>query len=243
MSDLYQYKAMILLESKEYEKLYEFLKKEEKTIMDRTFYKETLCHCCVELNKMHEASQILKTLIKINVNNLKYHLLLFKMLNIKSKLFNERKEEEEKEIKEEKEVKEIEDGEKKETEEKEEASSGNPGNEEENNEEASSEAAQGEGRADTEASSDSSDRRDTTGAEANEIITQEENYVIFTIEPGENSSSVTKKLQTAGLIESVEEYNKYLSENDYTRKLKSGSHKIPIGASGEQIAKILCRLD
>ena len=130
-----------------------------------------------------------------------------------------------------------------ETEEKEEASSGNPGNEEENNEEASSEAAQGEGRADTEASSDSSDRRDTTGAEANEIITQEENYVIFTIEPGENSSSVTKKLQTAGLIESVEEYNKYLSENDYTRKLKSGSHKIPIGASGEQIAKILCRLD
>lgn len=130
-----------------------------------------------------------------------------------------------------------------ETEEKEEASSGNPGNEEENDEEASSEAAQGEGRADTEASSDSSDRRDTTGAEANEIITQEENYVIFTIEPGENSSSVTKKLQAAGLIESVEEYNKYLSENDYTRKLKSGSHKIPIGASGEQIAKILCRLD
>lgn len=130
-----------------------------------------------------------------------------------------------------------------ETEEKEEASSENPGNEEENDEEASSEAAQREGRADTEASSDSSDRRDIAGAEANEIITQEENYVIFTIEPGENSSSVTKKLQVAGLIESVEEYNKYLSENDYTRKLKSGSHKIPIGASGEQIAKILCRLD
>ncbi|MBQ9989702.1 MAG: hypothetical protein IJP31_01980 [Lachnospiraceae bacterium] len=83
----------------------------------------------------------------------------------------------------------------------------------------------------------------TNNREAEGIVTQEDEYIIFTIESGEPSSSITQKLYAAGLIDSTEEYDNYLISQGYSRKLRSGTHRIPVGASDEQIAKILCRMN
>lgn len=70
-----------------------------------------------------------------------------------------------------------------------------------------------------------------------------EKYIIITIEPGNGSETVCQKLLDAGLINSVKDYNKYLIQNGYDRSLRSGNHEIPVGATEEEMAKILCELD
>lgn len=86
MSDLYQYKATILTESKQFSSLLEFLKKDGDKIYNRIFYKETMCLAYIELNMKPQAVEILKKLISINVNNLKYHLMLMKLFDLKTKV-------------------------------------------------------------------------------------------------------------------------------------------------------------
>lgn len=67
-------------------------------------------------------------------------------------------------------------------------------------------------------------------------------YVQITIESGEVGRAVSKKLYEAGLVESVEDYNAFLSGNDYSRRLRAGTYMIPVGATNEEIAEILCKL-
>ena len=88
-----------------------------------------------------------------------------------------------------------------------------------------------------------------------EIISEEENnqenvieeaeelsekYVVISINGGNGSEIVSKRLYEAGLVSSEEEYNKFLVKNGYDRKLRVGNHEIPVGATEEEIAKILC---
>ena len=70
-----------------------------------------------------------------------------------------------------------------------------------------------------------------------------EKYIIITIEPGNGSETVCQKLLEAGLINSVKDYNKYLIQNGYDRSLRSGNHEIPVGATEEEMAKILCEMN
>lgn len=67
-----------------------------------------------------------------------------------------------------------------------------------------------------------------------------ENYVIITVEGGNGSEIVSRRLYEAGLVDSAIEYNKYLVDNGYSRILKVGNHEIPVGATEEEMAKILC---
>lgn len=67
-----------------------------------------------------------------------------------------------------------------------------------------------------------------------------ENYIVITIERGNGSDTVSRKLFEAGLIDSAAEYDKYLMANGYDRKLSIGNHEIPVGATEEEMAKILC---
>ncbi len=67
-----------------------------------------------------------------------------------------------------------------------------------------------------------------------------ENYIIITVEGGNGSEVVSRKLYEAGLVESEVAYNKYLVDNGYSRILKAGNHEIPVGATEEEMAKILC---
>ena len=67
-----------------------------------------------------------------------------------------------------------------------------------------------------------------------------EKYVVISINGGNGSEIVSKRLYEAGLVASETEYNKFLIKNGYDRKLRAGNHEIPVGAAEEEIAEILC---
>ena len=66
-------------------------------------------------------------------------------------------------------------------------------------------------------------------------------YVTITIERGNGSDTVAKKLAAAGLISDASSYDKWLMQNGYDRVIAAGTHKIPKGAGNEEIAKIICK--
>ena len=68
-------------------------------------------------------------------------------------------------------------------------------------------------------------------------------YIVVTIEKGNSSIEVCKRLYEAGLISSAEEYDRFLAQSGYDRKLSAGEHKIPLDAEEEQIARILCGME
>lgn len=78
-----------------------------------------------------------------------------------------------------------------------------------------------------------------TEPEEEKIVTD---YIQITIESGEVGRTISAKLYEAGLVESVEDYNAFLSANDYSRRLRAGTYMIPVGATKEEIAEILCKL-
>lgn len=61
----------------------------------------------------------------------------------------------------------------------------------------------------------------------------------ITIGKGADSYSVSKDLEAAGLIENAREYDTYLCENGYSKRISIGTYEIPIGTSQEEIAKII----
>lgn len=60
--------------------------------------------------------------------------------------------------------------------------------------------------------------------------------VVLKVVPGEGSESVSSKLKKLGLIKDTREYNKYLCDNGYDKKIRVGNHQIEKGASFEEIA-------
>ncbi|NBJ93484.1 hypothetical protein [Parablautia muri] len=63
------------------------------------------------------------------------------------------------------------------------------------------------------------------------------------INSGEGSYTVSVKLQEAGLISSASEFDRYLFQNGYDRKIRTGVFEIPSGADLESIAKIITRAE
>ena len=63
--------------------------------------------------------------------------------------------------------------------------------------------------------------------------------VTVIIEPGADSYSISRVLAQAGLVADAGEYDDYLCDNLYSRKIVNGSYDIPMGASEEEIAKII----
>ena len=72
----------------------------------------------------------------------------------------------------------------------------------------------------------------------NEVV---ENYVVVYIESGYSSEYASKKVKEAGLVESALEFKRYLVRNGLDKSIRAGNHEIPMGASMEEIARILCR--
>ena len=75
---------------------------------------------------------------------------------------------------------------------------------------------------------------DSGTAPANKIVD-------ITINPGEGSYVISQKLEQSGLVDDATEYDAYLCDNGYHTKLRAGVHKIPMGSTREEIAKLLCR--
>lgn len=66
-----------------------------------------------------------------------------------------------------------------------------------------------------------------------------EKMVLVTIKSGDSSVAVSRKVAEAGLAESAAEYDAYLCQNGYDKKLAVGVHEIPADATDEEIARIL----
>lgn len=65
--------------------------------------------------------------------------------------------------------------------------------------------------------------------------------VVIVVNPGATSVSVSKLLAEVGLVADANEYDAYLCNNGYSRRIAVGSFEITKGASEEEIAKIITR--
>lgn len=63
----------------------------------------------------------------------------------------------------------------------------------------------------------------------------------FKVRGGLLSSSVAREMKAAGIIQNDKKLDKYLVDNGYATKIREGIYRIPVGASYEQIAKIITR--
>ncbi len=72
----------------------------------------------------------------------------------------------------------------------------------------------------------------------NEIITSAAVKTI-TINSGDGSYTVARKLADVGVVISAETFDTYLCENGYDKRLRTGTFSIPADASDEQIARIV----
>lgn len=75
---------------------------------------------------------------------------------------------------------------------------------------------------------------DADGTEPAETVT-------ITVVKGDSSVSVSRDLEEAGLVESAKDFDRYLCNNGYDKRISVGTYEIPIGTSEEKIAKIITR--
>lgn len=63
--------------------------------------------------------------------------------------------------------------------------------------------------------------------------------VTILIVRGDSSYTVSRRLEEAGLIENARDYDAYLVDNGYSKTIRTGTYKIPVNATWEEIAKII----
>ena len=80
------------------------------------------------------------------------------------------------------------------------------------------------------------EKETTTETEIEDSVTIEE-FVVITVNGGDGSRTVANKLEEAGLIEDAASYDVYLCQNGYDKRIATGDHEIPMGATEEEIAK------
>uniref|UniRef100_UPI003FF0574E hypothetical protein n=1 Tax=Eubacterium sp. TaxID=142586 RepID=UPI003FF0574E len=61
----------------------------------------------------------------------------------------------------------------------------------------------------------------------------------FTVRSGLLSSSVSHELKEAGFIKNADKFDHYLEKSGLAKKLIAGDYKIPVGASQEEVARII----
>lgn len=65
--------------------------------------------------------------------------------------------------------------------------------------------------------------------------------VTFVIHSGQSSYGVSKSLVEAGLVEDALDFDQYLENNGYSKRISTGTYEIPVGSTEEEIAKIITR--
>lgn len=77
--------------------------------------------------------------------------------------------------------------------------------------------------------------------EAGSHVVRDGDVVSIVIEPGTDSYAISKTLAEAGLVEDAGEFDRFLCDNLYSRKIVDGTYEIPAGTGEEEIAKIITR--
>lgn len=63
--------------------------------------------------------------------------------------------------------------------------------------------------------------------------------MVITIGNGDGSYAVSRKLADVGAVSSAENFDTFLCQNGYDKKIRTGTYTIPANASNEQMAKII----
>ena len=66
--------------------------------------------------------------------------------------------------------------------------------------------------------------------------------VIVTVNRGDGSDTVARRLQELGVIPDAGEFDRFLMQNGYDRKISTGEHKIKANASWDEIGRTLCNM-
>lgn len=69
--------------------------------------------------------------------------------------------------------------------------------------------------------------------------TENKERITVEVSKGEGSFTVCKRLEGAGLIASAANFDTFLCENGYDKRIRTGTFQIPADADPEQIARIL----
>ena len=83
------------------------------------------------------------------------------------------------------------------------------------------------------------DVQETLDEEADATAQPTGETVTVTVDKGNGSDTVARRIADAGLVPDAAEYDRWLIEHGYDRRISAGAHKIPKGASKEEIAKII----
>ena len=65
------------------------------------------------------------------------------------------------------------------------------------------------------------------------------NTISFTVNSGEDSSTVAARMHRAGIVDDPTDFDTYLAQHGYDTRIHPGSYNIPEGASYEAIAKAI----
>lgn len=84
---------------------------------------------------------------------------------------------------------------------------------------------------DTDAADNSTKATDTAGAAT----------ITVTINSGDGSDTVARRLTELGVITDAGDFDRYLCQNGYDKKLATGNHEINAGAGYQEIAEILIK--
>ena len=67
----------------------------------------------------------------------------------------------------------------------------------------------------------------------------ERETITIVIVRGDSSYTVSRRLEEAGLVENAREYDSYLVHNGYSQTIRTGTYRIPLDATWEEIADII----
>lgn len=112
--------------------------------------------------------------------------------------------------------------------------SGTASGEENGQEPDQTEAEAPEEEADAAGAENRSDASDDGGVIAGEMVS-------ISIVNGEDSATVSKRLEELDLVVSAAQFDRFLCDNGYAKRISPGSYEIAIGSSEETIAKIITK--
>lgn len=75
-------------------------------------------------------------------------------------------------------------------------------------------------------------------AETDEPVVERETVTIVIVR-GDSSYTVSRRLQEAGLVDDAGAYDTYLVDNGYSKTIRTGTYKIPVEATWEEIAEMI----
>lgn len=101
----------------------------------------------------------------------------------------------------------------------------------------------GEAESRTDSQEEPESQEDAPDASDSEAGAIDGGSVTIEILSGEGSFIVCQKLEDAGAVPLASEFDRYLYENGYDKRINTGTYEIPAGAGFEEIARIIAKMN